>query len=352
MTSKKRFRLVQILFLLVVSVIVGPKIVQADETAGIGYQVEPIFSKEQIDPDKGFYYLKTIPGAEQTIEAEIVSTQKEPVDIRVSVLDAYTQDNGLMGYTNKEKLDESLKNPISTLVKAETEVVTIQNFEKKKVKFKIKMPEESYEGVKAGALLFSKEDKSSKGISSKNEFRIGVLLSENGDSYSDSHTLNLLNAKATIKDAKKVVSLTFQNPEPKILPGLEMEVTLIDKKTGKVVKTKKVTDYTMAPNSNFEFDLDWGIEKIPTGVFIAKVEAANGQENWSLTKEFEISAKKSKDLNSNSPYQIITPMWVKIVSVILGTASICIFILILIRKNKREIRLKKMKRGKSRKRKG
>lgn len=352
MTSNKQLGLVKILFLLVVSIIIGPRIVQADESAGVGYQVEPIFSKEQIDPDKGFYYLKTIPGAEQTIEAEIISTQKEPVDIRVSILDAYTQDNGLMGYTNKEKLDESLKNPVSTLITAEKEVITIKNFEKKRVKFKLKMPEDSYEGVKAGALLFSKEDKNSKGISSKNEFRIGVLLSENGDTYSDSHTLNLLNAKATIKNAKKVVSLTFQNPEPKILSDLEMEVNLIDKETGKVIKTKKVTEYMLAPNSNFELDLDWGIEKIPTGVFIAKVEATNGQENWSLTKEFEISAKKSKDLNINSPYQIITPMWVKIMSVFLGVLSIFLFLFLLIRKKNREIRFKKMKRGKSRKRKG
>lgn len=322
----------------------------ANETEGIGYQVEPIFSKEQIDPDKGFYYLKTVPGSEQIIEAEILSTQEAPVDIKISILDGYTQDNGQMGYTETKKLDETLSEPISSLVTIEPEIVTVEKFEKKKVQIKLKLPKESYTGVKAGALLFSKEDKDVKGISSKNEFRIGLLISENGDSYSDSHTLNLIAAKGTIKEAKKVVSLTFQNPEPKILADLMMNVSIKEKKSGKVIKTRKATEYMMAPNSRFEFDLDWGIEKIPTGDFIAEVEATNGQDNWSLKKEFTISGKVAKELNDNSPYQIITPLWVKISSVFLGISLIIVSSILLIRKKRRKKQVKLLKRGKSKKR--
>lgn len=317
---------------------------------GVGYQVEPIFSKEQIDPDKGFYYLKTVPNSEQFIEAEIMSTQEEPVTITMSVLDSFTQNNGQMGYTSdKNELDETLKEPLSSFIEVSPASITVQKFEKKIVRFKLNTPKESYEGVKAGALLFSKEDADAKGITSKNEFRIGVLISESGDSYSDSASLNLLEAKGTLKEAKKTVSLKLQNPEPKLLANLTMEANIKEKKTGKTIKTKQVKDYLMAPNSHFELDLDWGISKLPAGDFVATVEANNGEHSWSLTKDFTISGKLANDINHTSPYQIVTPTWIKVMAVGLGVSEVAVCVVIIGRRKKREKALKKMKRGKNKK---
>lgn len=325
---------------------------------GLGFSVEYQFGGTQIDRSKGFYYILTEPNQEQEIIAKVMSSQEEEVEIKLTSVNAYTQGNGEIGYTDNLKInDKSLVDPITSMVHFSEEVITLKGYETKLVKIKVKAPENHYQGVKAGGILFTQlEEIAATGVGNEFSYRIGLMTAESSEMYNDSKTLKLLEAKAQSKKGKKVISGVLQNPEPKILTGLNMKGTIVEEKTGKIIKEKNVENYKMAPNSNVELDFDWGIEKLSAGKYLMKIEALNSSETWNLSTSFEVTGAQAQKINESSPYQLITPSWLKVVSVILGIATVSVLTMVVLRKKRREVAWKKLsldkKKKKSRRNKG
>lgn len=355
----KKILSIKFLFFTCVFLFIPLKTVHANDS-GIGFSIEPVYSSNQIDTNKDFYYLLTKPGVEQIIEVDIISSQKEPIDIEIKMQNGISQSNGQMGYTEDlKKLDESLSNPFSSLIAKDSidKVVTVENFEKKRVRLKFIPPQKSYPGVKVGALVFSeaKKDDQVTGVGNRYAVRIGVLLSESGDTYNDSKTLKLKSAKATIKNSRKLVIGHLQNPEPKLLDRLNLQGEIKAKDSGKVVKTMKATNYTMAPNSHMDVEFDWGVDDIKSGSYEMIIKADTPNKDWELKKEFVISSEEANKVNEESGIKIVTPKWLKVTTVFLGIATILIIISIIIRIRKKEkewhkIQLRKKKKKDRKKR--
>lgn len=332
----------------------GISVTKVEAAEGVDFSIEPIYTRTQIDSDAGFYYLTTEPGKEQTLEVKLLSSSEEQVKLKIEGTNAFTQGNGQMSYTSDLKLnDPSLVNPVSSLLTIADEVVTLDPYEVKTIKVKLTPPKESYPGVKAGALEFTQvNDDEKSAVGSITSYRIGVLLSETGDDYHDAKKLILTEAKATQKNSKKVMFGTLQNPDPKVLNGLDIDGTIIDKKSGKVIKKKEGRNYSMAPNSKFDFEFDWGIERIKPGEYTLKIQAENGSESWQLQKDITVSGEQAKKINESSPYQLITPTWTKVITVTFAIATLILSILIMTRKKQREDQWKKLTIDKKRKKKG
>lgn len=311
------------------------------EESGIGFSIEPVYSSNQIDTKKDFYYLLTKPDIEQMIEVDVISSQKEPIDVAVSIQNGISQTNGQMGYTEDLKqIDKSLKNPFSSLFTKDSinKVVTVENFEKKRITLKFLPPKESFNGVKLGALVFSeaKKDGKEKGVGNQYAVRIGVLLSESGDTYNDSKALKLNQVKTTVKNSRKLVIGQLQNPEPKLLDRLNYQGEIRNKKNGEIVKKIKANDYTMAPNSYMNVEFDWGVDDIKSGSYEMIIKADTPNEKWELKKDFVITSEEANQVNEESGIQIITPQWVKVMTVILGISTLLVICGIIIRMNKRK----------------
>ena len=177
-----------------------PEVSYAKESSNLGYSVSAVLNGKQIDPEKSYFYIQTVPGEEQMLKVKVKSTQKEAVKLKVYTTNAFTGNNGTIEYTeNKNMLDITLKQPVSSIVKVETPGLTVENYEEKEIVFHLTPPKENYDGVKMGALVFEVDDSENEDtVSSKFAYRIGIMTSETGDDYKDSKTLNLLEAKSTI----------------------------------------------------------------------------------------------------------------------------------------------------------
>lgn len=337
MKVKKRIKWLVTIVIVVTSVCLGKN----SMAAGIEFSVNPIYNDHQIDNNKSFFYIQTKPGEEQILEFDVMSTQEEPVEIKVTPQFAYTQPNGQMGYTDDpEVMDSTLKDAIPTFFnfKEGEDIITVTNYETKHLKLKITPPKEHYEGVKAGAITFSLAPKEEKkaGVGIDYGIRIGLLTSESGDVYEDSTQLLLTDVKPTVSNSRKLVVAQLQNPEPKILVDLYLKGTIKDKETGKVIKTKEVEDYKLAPNSKFDFEFDWGIEDLPSGDFVMVLDGENQLETWHLEKEFKITGEMAKKLNKESAFKIVTPDWLKILTIGLGSLALMLTLSIFIRMDKRQ----------------
>ncbi|WP_086314568.1 hypothetical protein A5821_002150 [Enterococcus sp. 7F3_DIV0205] len=330
-----------------------PNITLAKEEENLGYTVSAVPSSKQIDPEQSYFYIQTTPGEIQQLKVNVKSTRKEPVKINIYPTNAFTGDQGTIEYTEDSKLlDETLKDPISSIVKVDTPSLTVEDYEEKELTIQLTSPKESYSGVKIGALVFELDGtEKDQPVTNKFAYRIGLITSENGDDYKDSKTLNLLDAKSTLKRGKKMVLATLQNPEPKILSNIDIQAEVREKDSKKVVKKTTAKQYNMAPNSRFEFEMDWGTSAIKGGTYLLNMTVSNGYNDWKFEKEFTITGAQAKQMNEDSGFKIITPIWIKAVTIVLLIMTGVMIFVLLKRRKKMESQWKSRKRKKRKKRK-
>lgn len=350
----KHTKLIYITLFVAFFSMIGSKIAVAKEDDdNLGYVVSAERHGKQIDTEKTFFYIQTAPGEEEELKVKVTSTKKEKVKIKVYATDAITGDSGTIEYTDDLKLlDASLTDPVTSMTKIETPSISVGNFETKEAIIKLTPPKESYSGVKMGALVFELESEKGKEIvGNKFAYRVGLITAETGDDFRDAKTLKLIDVKSTIDRGKKLVLATLQNPEPKILSGLQINAEITEKGKQEVVKRKKIESYSLAPNSHVDFAIDWGTTNIKAGTYIFKMDASNSFNDWKFEKEFTISKEQAKKMNEESVFKIITPTWIKSVTVALFFAMLSILTTLLVRRKKMEVEWKNRKKRKKRRKK-
>ncbi|EOL49876.1 DUF916 and DUF3324 domain-containing protein [Enterococcus caccae] len=318
----------------------------------LGYTVTLVQSNNQIDPTKSYFYVKTTPGETQTLEVRIKSTKKEEVHLKIYGTNAITGDAGTIEYSaDKTLYDQTLREPVTSMIKITTPDVTVSNYEEKTVKIQVTPPKEKYDGVKMGAIVFAldQEEKAKSGVSTEFSYRVGLITSESGDEFNNAQKLDLKSAKASIKRGKKMVLGHLQNPEPKVLENLSIVATMTKKGTDEVVKRKSVENYSMAPNSSFDFEMDWGIAAMPSGTYTLKLDASNDYQEWQLSKEFTITNQQAKKMNEESAFKIITPNWIKGAAIFLIVGTVLVMLAMVFRRTKWEKQWKKVRIAKRKK---
>jgi len=309
MKTKRWVRqLVMLAGILFVGAIVGVLDVKADNSQSqIGFTVEPIIPENQIDKEASYFHLSVEPDEQQEISVRIKSLEKEPVTIELGVNNAVTSSSGIIDY-GKEKpiLDESLKVPLTTMVTIpkENQKVTVKDFEEKIVKINIHTPKKTFPGIKLGALTFmkaeEKDNKKKAGIINRYGYKIGLILSEDRTTYNEGGDLKLKSIKPGLDNGQKAININFQNPEPKILPKLMIQAKMTKKDSKTVMKELKMTDRSMAPNSNFNFSVPWGMDPIKPGKYTMHIAAQSGDRKWKWDEDFTISESEANKTNKNS----------------------------------------------------
>lgn len=309
METKRWIRqLVVVLGILSLGLHFGMLKVQAqDNQSQIGFTVEPVIPDNQIDKDASYYHLAVEPDKEQEISVKIKSVMKEPVTVDLGLTNAVTSSSGIIDYgQEKPVLDESLKVPLTTMVTIpkDEQQVTVQNFEEKIVKIKIHPPKEAFSGIKLGAITFMKSEgentKKKAGISNRYGYKVGLLLSEDRTAYNEEADLKLKSIKPGLDNGSKVINIKFQNPEPKILPRLTIQAKMTEKGSKTVIKELKMTDRSLAPNSNFDFGIPWGMDPIKPGKYTMHITAQSGERNWKWDEDFTIDSAAANKVNKES----------------------------------------------------
>lgn len=302
----------------------------------VGFAVEPIQTTTQIDPQKGFYFIKVAPDEPQELAIKIRSTNEAPETVKIYVKNAYTNQNGVIDYDNEDYIrDGTLKDSVEELTEVAESEVTVQNYEEKIVKITVTPPAAKFSGVKGGAICVMKADsKDAEGLSSTFGYRIGLLISTDSEVYDDGSSLNLLSVFTTVYQGKRVIQARMQNPEAKILNDLTIETKLYQKGSSKVLKSRSTNHMRMAPNSQFDFSTNWGIDPLKSGAYTLKVRAQSGENTWEWEEDFVIGDTQAKQINEEASYTITYPEWVPIVVLLLGVTSITLIGCLYVRRKK------------------
>lgn len=342
------------LAMLIGGLLISPQLVQA-EADTLGYTVSMIEPDTQIDKSQDYFNIITRPGVSQTLKVMVKSLKKDPTKVKIYIEDAMTSEDGQINYTNnKNFLDKSLQVPLSDIVTVNDSEITVSNYEEKIITFTVNPPAESYEGIKLGDIAFQLDDgkKEGKGVSASFAYRIGLLTMEEDMEYKDSQTMKLLKITPKIHRGQKTILLKFQNPEPKILSDFTIDYTVSKDGSKTPMKKQTIKNLNMAPNSSFDLAVDFGVNDVKAGDYILKAVVNNAFGSWNFDKKFTIESSVAKKMNKETAFKLITPSWIKIVSIGLTLLILVTSIFIIIRQkkwNKEIIKRKRKKKKRGRK---
>ncbi|MGM0340665.1 DUF916 and DUF3324 domain-containing protein [Candidatus Enterococcus murrayae] len=297
-----------------------PTISHADDTSTeskMGFSIESVIPENQLDKTKSYYYLSMQPGQKQTIQVKVKSLQKDPVTVTVAVHDAVSSSVGAIDYAKENpKLDKSLKNPITSLVKPQDGVkeVTVKDKEEKLVSFDITMPEKAFEGVKLGSLRFVKRDKVAEkqktGLVPKYARVVALMLTEDDETFNHGADIKLKDVGLQLSNGRKVIAARIQNNQPKVLQEMKIQGDIRKKGEQKNLDKHKIDNFSVAPNSNFDFEIPLGLEKFNPGTYIFTGKAEGDGRIWKWEEEFTIGKEQADKVNDETVYKVVVPSWV------------------------------------------
>lgn len=361
MMFKKRQKIKLVLIGVIIGLITGwSQVVMADEPNPLGFTVQAIRPDTQVESNKSYFFIETKPGVSQVLKVRLKGMKKEAVKLRASVANGVTGMSGNLEYeSNSDELDASLEYPLTEFTQFSETDITLENFEEKIIEVTVTPPDTSYEGIKLGALVFElMEDSQSdekKAVANNYRYRVGLLTTETGEEYEDAQNLDLVSAKLGITLGRKQVSALIHNPDPKLAEKLKVDATVTKKGSKSILKQRTVENARMAPNSTYNFLIDWGVEAVQAGDYEVRLTAKSDHGEWAWKKEFRISNDEARSMNEESAFKLVLPKWVPIsVSVAIGMV-ILLTSLLTIRSSNWQKRLKerakrrKMKQEKKRK---
>ena len=307
------------LALLIIGCLFFPIIGRADDEQQdpAGFTVESVIPENQVDKTKTYYYLSVEPEEKQMIQVKVISTKKEPVTVSVAVHDAVSSSVGAIDYANaKPKLDKSLKNPITRLVKVKDNIkeVTVKNFEEKIVEYEITPPKDNFAGVKLGSLRFvRKEDKANKnksGLTPEYARVIALMLTEDEEQFNHGADLHLKKVGLNLSNGRKVIAANIQNDQPKVLQEMKISGRITRKGESEVLGKQEMENFSVAPNSNFDFEIPLGLDKFEAGTYVFTGEAKGDRRTWKWKETFQVGKERADQINEETVFKLIVPKWV------------------------------------------
>lgn len=327
----------KIVFLTIIGCFLFPDYSFADDKkesgqSPAGFTVESVRPENQVDTTKTYFFLNIEPNKPQTIQVKVRSIQKDPVTVKIAVHDAVSSSVGAIDYAQSEpKLDESLKNPITSFVKVKDDVkeITVANKEEKIVEFEITPPSDPFAGVKLGSVRFvKKEDEAEKkkeGLSSEYAYVIALMLTEDEEvEFNHGADLKLKKVRLDLSNGRKVIAARIQNNQPKVLQEMVIKGHITRKGESKVLDQHKQENFSVAPNSNFDFNIPLGMENFKAGTYVFHGVAKGDGRTWRWDEEFTIGKETVDKINEESVYKVRVPDWVLWAAIALIVALIAL----------------------------
>ncbi len=276
----------------------------------VGFSVEPVLPKNQIDAQSGYFHLLMQQGDSQKIQVKLKNTKDEEVELTAWVSNAKTNVNGVVDYSdNKSEVDVSLQHDLSKLVEIDKEIVLPPKSEKI-MEIDVQMPDVRLDGLIAGGLTFEEKKagetsqvSNQTGIKNKFSYVIALLIQQEAEILQEPE-LAIGDVRPKQLNAKSTISAEIRNVSSVFLNDMSIKVKVTDKKTKKVVFKHDKEQLQMAPNTTMDFPVFLNGEKLEAGDYLYEAEiSGKGSEDdtetkeWLLSSDFTIKKEDAKKLN-------------------------------------------------------
>lgn len=279
------------------------------EANEVGFSVEPILPKNQIDRNKGYFHLLLDQGEKQTLEIKVKNFTKEPLNLTLWSSNAKTNMNGIVDYSNRvEPDDPSLLYPLTKSIKAPNKIEMKPESEEI-LKVEVEMPDVPLDGVMAGGLTIEEAKTGSTEAPTldttiKNKFSYVVAMLLQQESVVEvTPEVSLSKVYMSQINTKNAVVGDITNLSSVFLNNVTIKTRIIEEKTQEVVFSSEVESKQIAPNSTMKYPTFLNGKKIKAGSYVYQGElsgvASDDDErlSWALETPFTIEKEEASNLN-------------------------------------------------------
>lgn len=335
------------LFVLFIGFILPSQVVKAADKSSnqeVGFDIQAFIPENQIDKKNSYFDLRMKPKQKQTLQVIVNNTSDEAGIYKIRVNQAYTNNQGFIDYQKQVKPDKSLPYDINDLVKYPKTIKVSAN-SSKIFKIQVMMPAKAYNGQILAGVQVNKVMKQTAGISNAFGYVLSLKLTENNNEVK--RDLKLLSVKPKAAFGKTSIVATLRNPKMDAYGHLKYQSKVLKKGTSDVVFTKTYdTDMQMAPNSKYNFAIEYG-KRLKPGDYTLDLVVSDAKSNrWHFKKNFTITKEQADKINNVTidAGQKKSYWWVYLLAGLLAAAIVLLLILIFKRrkkdKDKEQINLK------------
>lgn len=298
--------------------------------------VKPILPDNQIDKNASYYDLKVKPGQTQDLELTVYNSSDNEVTLNVAVNPAFTSMTGTFIYSlNSKDKDESLKTSLTEMTTTDP-TISIPAKGETSVKVKLNVPKDPFSGLILGAVRITgapndkadKKESDKQGFSVDNKFAYSIAVQLREDEKLPKSDMKLKKFSASQVVGRNSVKVNLQNPTPTIINALSYDASITEKGKSEVLHKNKVKDFRFAPNTSFDFPIDWENQAFKAGEYSLhmKVRLEESNQDWTFDQDFTISAKEAKELNEKAvDLEKNYMLWI-----IIGMVSLLLIIIVLL----------------------
>lgn len=272
---------------------------QPAEGEEIGFNVQASLPDNQLDKEISYYDLRMQAGQKQEITLTISNTSQQEQTYEINLNQAYTNKNGFIDYERSDvKPDDSQRYQLTDIVIYDSEVTVSP---KTSIDFPIQlnMPEESFDGEILGGIQVLKKTKEVEGkIVNRYGYIIGLRLTETDTPVQRKLELNEVRAEKTFGSTGIVAEV--RNPTMEGIGHLKYEAAIKNSEKETVREKTYDEEMSMAPNSVYDFAIDWEEEPLEAGEYMLHLTVSDGKGNrWDFEEPFEISGREAEKINQS-----------------------------------------------------
>ena len=272
----------------------------------VSFTVQAVIPHNQIDHSLTYFDLLMTPSEKQDLRVKISNSGPEAVDVLISLNYATTNVNGIIDYSvnDPELKDASLKYPLPSIAALSASELTIPPNSTVPVTVTVTMPEEKFDGVILGSLRVQqapsavRPDQEGVGINNAFAYMVSIQLRENDVPVAPE--LDLLSVGPSQVNDRTAVVANIQNKEANITRKLTVAGEVYERGSAVALYTASKDNVTMAPNSNFDFSIDWEGESIRPGAYRLHLTARNMDGSWEWDEPFTITATDIAGINQEA----------------------------------------------------
>lgn len=304
------------------------------EDGTVPYSVEAVIPDNQINENATYFDIEMDQDQRQNLEVIIHNTSNETITVNVTNHFTTTNSNGIITYDGMtEEPHESMQHPFDEISSISQEEVEVGANSREEVILNVQAPDEPFDGVILGGLYFTleadtPEEDSGLEIQNQYSYALAVQITESGNNTEIKPELLLENLNPGIVNHRTGLQTEFVNPTPVIISELEFNGTVSEAGSEEVIYERKADNFTIAPNSQFNFPVMFDNERLEPGTYTFRADVGNGEYNWQFEEDFEITEDTADEANESAVELEEDDSWM--VYVILAMAAVILLLAIVI----------------------
>ncbi|WP_164509568.1 DUF916 and DUF3324 domain-containing protein, partial [Loigolactobacillus jiayinensis] len=301
-------------------------------TTNSDFTVIPQYSENQ-RAQNGYIDVLAEPGRQQTVTVTVKNFTDKERTFAASMYTSYTNSSGQLSYDRaKIPTDNTLKYVLRKQTESpKKQTIKVAAQGSTNVSFTVNIPDKAYNGLMAGGVrVWPLKEAAATTTTQKqtllhNKYAFGMPVLIRVKDTVNNAKLKLNQIYPGVLNGQTTVFVNTQNTAPWLLPAVNIDAKVTKKGSSKVLHHEVQNSCSMAPNSNFNFAIDWGKQRLEAGTYHLDytAKAPGGTLGWHFSRDFTITSAQASKYNKQAGFKP-NYMWLYIT---IGVLVLIMFVL-------------------------